>query len=148
MDNTTPYREVTEDEATAAGLPGQPDTTYRDEGGDTVGYNAGTRTFWKLGRSPFGADPVPRDRSAIGRAIAQAQETLEAAIEREGGRVLCAVMIVQADGLTPNGGVDATADDVDGPQTPDDMLSFVLVGVGQLAARYGLPFSVMGVGQG
>ncbi len=143
MDSSTPYREVTEVEATEAGLPEQPDTTYRQENGETFGYNAGTRCFWKLGRSPFGADAPDetRERSPLGRAIDAAQSALEAAVAAEGGRVTCAVMIVLADGVEPNGGVDVCTEvEADGPQTPDDILAFALHGVGELARRYGLPF--------
>lgn len=142
-ENHTPYREVTEAEATDAGLPEQPDTTYREEDGHTVAYNAGTSCFWKLGRSTFGGEPgEQRAKSPIGRAVAKAQETLEAAIEAEGGKVLCAVMIVHADGLTPSGGIDVSADDDDGPRDPEDILALALSGVEQLAGRYGKPFAV------
>lgn len=142
-ENDMPYREVTEADATDAGLPEQPDTTYREEAGETVAYNAGTRCFWKLGRSTFGDDPgETRDRSPIGRAVEKAQVALETAIEAEGGKVLCAVMIVHAEGLTPSGGIDVSADADDGPRDPEDILAFALSGVEQLAERYGKPFAV------
>lgn len=146
MDSTTPYREVTEAEATEAGLPAQRDTTYRQEAGETVAYNVGTRTFWKLGRSPFGPDSdETRQRSPVGRAIERAQAALEEAIEAEGGRIMCAVMIVHAEGVTPSGGIDVSADEADGPQDPDDLLAFALKGVAMLAERYGRPFAIMDV---
>jgi len=92
-----------------------------------------------------GGGSEQRKRSPIGRAIAAAQAALEEAIEAEGGKVLCAVMIVHAGGVAPDGGIDACADDVDGPQSPDDLLAFALNGVASLADRYGLPFAVMDV---
>jgi hypothetical protein len=142
-ENHASYREVTEAEATDAGLPEQPDTTYREEDGRTVAYNVGTRCFWKLGCSTFGAEPgESRAKSPIGRAVEQAQATLEEAIEAEGGKVLCAVMIVHAEGLTPSGGIDVQADSDDGPRDPEDILAFALSGVEQLAGRYGKPFAV------
>lgn len=150
MDSTTPYREISEVEATDAGLPEQPDTTYRKENGETFAYNAGTRCFWKLGRSNFGADDGGHERRAtpIGRAIAAAQATLADALALEGGEVLCAVMLVHAQGVKPDAGVDAVAHDTDGPQDPDDLLAFAITAVGQLAERYGLPFAVLEGGPG
>jgi hypothetical protein len=140
-----PYREVTEAEATEAGLPGQPDTTYRRHAdGDDYAYNAGTLCYWKLGRSPFGDSP-DRDRTPIGRAVDKAQAALNESIEADGGRVLASVMLVHAEGVEPTGGVDANVDAADGPQDPDDLLAFILFGVGQLAERYGLTFRVMDV---
>jgi hypothetical protein len=146
----TPYTEITEVEATLRGLPEQADTTYRrDSDGIDRGYNVGAQVYWPLGRSLFGADldigGLPRDKGPIADAIAKAQATLVEALEAHGGKPLCSVMIVHAEGFTPDGGIDAYADDHDGPQTPDDLLAFALRGVGALAKRYGLPFAVMDV---
>lgn len=140
-DNSTPYREITEADATRDGLPAEAE--YRREAGEDYAYHHATKTFWRLGRSPFGADAPDesRERSPLGRAIDAAQDALEAAVSAQGGRVTCAVMIVLAEGVEPNGGVDVCTDDEsDGPQTPDDILAFALHGVGELARRYGLPF--------
>lgn len=170
-ENTTPYREVTEAEATEAGLPGQPDTTYMEHDGETYAYNAGTRCCWKVGKSPLGhitahdlaneiAQQSPpdvaeddrsvedRENSAIGGAVDKAQNVLRAGVEISGGRVLCSLVIVHADGVSPDGAMEVYVDPDGGPQDPEDVLAFALNAVGALAKRYGLPFAVMEAGAG
>ena len=88
----------------------------------------------------------PRERTPIGRAIDEAQRVLAQGIEAEGGRVLCAVMIVHADGVTPNAGLDVESDPNDGPQSPDDIVALALHGVTALASRYGIEMGVFDAG--
>jgi hypothetical protein len=140
MADDTEYEEITEVEATERGL--LEEAQYRrDDDGVHRAYHDETRTFWKLGTSPF-----PMDPGLVGHAIKQAQDVLDEQISGDGGRVLCSIMLVHADGLpgdTPGAGVDVHCDEDDGPQSPEDVLEFAVAAVGQLAKRLGIPFAVM-----
>jgi hypothetical protein len=146
-----PFRDVTEADAMEAGLLEQPDTTYRrDDDGVHRGYNVGTRKRWRIGAQLAEADldigGLPRDRGPVADAIAKAQAVLNAELEAIGGRVLCSVILVHADGVEPSGGLDAWGDDEHGPQDPEDLMMFALTGMQALARRYGLPFAVLNSG--
>jgi hypothetical protein len=94
-----------------------------------------------------GADEDPRSRAdraghAIGQASAEAFEALCASVNARGGRILCGVLIVHAEGVQPDGGVEVFVND-GGPEGPDDVLSLALQGVKALAGRYEIPFAVL-----
>lgn len=96
-----------------------------------------------------GADEDPRSRAdrarhAIGQASAEAFEALCAGVNARGGRVLCGVLIVHAEGILPDGGVEVFVDESGaGPEGPDDVLALALQGVHALAQRYEIPFAVL-----
>jgi hypothetical protein len=94
-----------------------------------------------------GADEDPRSRAdranhAIGQASAEAFDALCAGVKARGGRILCGVLIVHAEGVLPDGGVEVFVGE-GGPEGPEDVLSLSLQGVKALADRYEIPFAVL-----
>lgn len=86
-------------------------------------------------------ETIDPDEGPVTDAIDAAFVALEGAIEAAGGRVLRAVMIVQADGLLPASAFDARTHP-DEPADPQALLDFTLLGVQTLAHRQGLPLAV------
>lgn len=96
----------------------------------------------------LGDPPGEGSRSDVAAATASALDALAERVEIGGGRVLAGFVMVHAEGITPGAGMYFVADDEDGPQSPEDMLSFLLSGVQAFADQHDLPFGVAHTGQG
>lgn len=95
-----------------------------------------------------GSVPAQQDeaRSPISAACDAALQLAVEKVEEHGGKVIAGFLMLHVDGMTPNAGMEFLADEDEGPQDGDDMLAFLVNGVGAFAAKHGLPFRVMQMG--
>src|SRR4051812_11725077 len=88
-----------------------------------------------------GTEDAPN--SVIREASEAALEQLGERLKEEGGKLLCGFVVVLAEGVRPNGGVFYMADEDDGPESSEEVLSIALSGIGSFAEAIGQPMAVM-----